>query len=113
MPIDHSSGNNMYTFEASSLADIGGHARCMPLYRTQSLHFCIYFHQKMFALGASPIDEYTTGFQIRPTLVLDNNSPLLAPLMTEESTPKAVFQPPNYQNPQKIKLQMVKPLLAK
>ena len=39
------------------------------------------------------IDEYTTGFQIRPTLVLDDNSPLLPPLMTEESIPKAVFQP--------------------
>ena len=43
---------------------------------------------------AQPMDEYTTGFQIRPTLVLDDYSPLLAPLMTEESTPKAVFQPP-------------------
>ena len=31
-------------------------------------------------------DEYTTGFQIRPTLVLDDYSPLPAPLMTEEST---------------------------
>ena len=41
-----------------------------------------------------PMDEYTTGFQIRPTLVLDDYSPLLAPLMTEESTPKAVSQPP-------------------
>ena len=40
------------------------------------------------------MDEYTTGFQIRPTLVLDDNSLLLALLMTEESTPKAVFQPP-------------------
>ena len=38
--------------------------------------------------------EYTTGLQIRPTLLLDDYSPLLAPLMTEESTPKAVFQPP-------------------
>ena len=28
------------------------------------------------------MDEYTTGFQIRPTLVLDDYSPLLAPLMT-------------------------------
>ena len=99
MPIDHSSGNNRYTFEASSLADLGGHARCMPLYRTQSFHFCIHFHQKMFALGAPPIDEYTTGFQIRPTLVLNNNSPLLAPLMTEESTLKAVFQPPELPKP--------------
>ena len=34
------------------------------------------------------------GFQIRPTLVLDDNSPLLAPLMTEESTSKTVSQPP-------------------
>ena len=38
-------------------------------------------------------DEYTTGFQIRPTLVLNEYSPLLAPLMTEESTSKTVFQP--------------------
>ena len=38
--------------------------------------------------------KYTTGFQIRPTLVLDDYSPELAPLMTEESTPQAVSQPP-------------------
>ena len=40
-------------------------------------------------------DEYTTEFQIRLTLVLDEYSPLLAPLMTEESTStsKTVFQP--------------------
>ena len=44
--------------------------------------------------SAPPTDEYTTGFQIRPTLVIDDNSPLLALLMTVESTPKAVFQPP-------------------
>ena len=37
-------------------------------------------------------DEYTTGFQIRLTLVLDEYSPLLAPLMTEEAKP--VSQPP-------------------
>ena len=43
---------------------------------------------------APPMDEYTTGFQFRPTLVLNDYSPLLAPLMTEESTLKAVFQPP-------------------
>ena len=45
------------------------------------------------------IDEYTTGFQIRLTLVLDNNSLLLAPLTTEESTLKAVFQPPKLPKP--------------
>ena len=44
-------------------------------------------------------DEYTTGFQFRPTLVLDDYSPLLAPLTTEESTPKAVFQPPKTPKP--------------
>ena len=43
---------------------------------------------------APPTDEYTTGLQIRPTLLLEDYSPLLAPLTTEESTPKAVFQPP-------------------
>ena len=43
---------------------------------------------------APPMDEYTTGFQIRLTLVLDDYSPLLAPLMTEEPTLKAVSQPP-------------------
>ena len=48
---------------------------------------------------APPMDEYTMGFQIRLTLVLDDNSPLLAPLMTEESTPKAVFQPPKLPKP--------------
>ena len=43
--------------------------------------------------SAPPIDEYTTGIQTRPTLVLDDNSALLTPLTTEEYTPKAVFQP--------------------
>ena len=37
--------------------------------------------------SAPPIDEYTTGIQTRPTLVLDDNSPLPTPLM------QAVFQP--------------------
>ena len=35
--------------------------------------------------SAPPIDEYITGIQIRLTLVLDDNSPLLTPLTTEES----------------------------
>ena len=48
---------------------------------------------------APPTDEYTTGFQIRLTLVLDDYSPLLAPLTTEESTLKAVFQPPKLPKP--------------
>ena len=48
--------------------------------------------------SAPPTDEYTTGFQIRPTLVLDN-SPLLAPLTTEEPTSQAVFQPPKLPKP--------------
>ena len=48
---------------------------------------------------APPTDEYTTGFQFRPTLVLDDYSPLLAPLMTEESTPKAISQPPKPPKP--------------
>ena len=42
--------------------------------------------------SAPPTDEYTTGFQIRPTLVPDEYSALLAPLMTEEVKP--VPQPP-------------------
>ena len=45
------------------------------------------------------MDEYTTGLQIRPTLLLNDYSPLLAPLMTEESMPKAVFQPPKLPKP--------------
>ena len=48
---------------------------------------------------APPTDEYTTGFQTILTLVVDDYSPLLAPLMTEESTPKAVSQPPNPPKP--------------
>ena len=40
---------------------------------------------------APPTDEYTKGFQTQLTLVFDDNSPLLAPLTTEESTLKAVF----------------------
>ena len=43
--------------------------------------------------SVTPIDKYTTGIQTRPTLVLGDNSPLLTPLMTEEYTPKVVFQP--------------------
>ena len=43
--------------------------------------------------SAPPIDEYTTGIQARPTLVLNDNSPPLTPLMTEEYTLKAIFQP--------------------
>ena len=49
-------------------------------------------------------DEYPTGFQIRPTLVLDDNSPLLALLTTDESTPKAVFQPPKLPKPTEDKV---------
>ena len=45
------------------------------------------------------MDEYTKGFQIRLTLVLDDNSPLLSPLTTEESTLKAVSQPPKPPKP--------------
>ena len=43
--------------------------------------------------SAPLIDEYTTETQTIPTLVLGDISPLLTPLMTEEYTPKAVFQP--------------------
>ena len=43
--------------------------------------------------SAPLIDEYTTGTQTRLTLVLNDNSPLLTPLTTEEYTLKAVFQP--------------------
>ena len=46
-----------------------------------------------------PTDQYTTGFQIRLTLVLDDYSPLLAPLTTQESTPKAVSQSPKPPKP--------------
>ena len=58
-------------------------------------------NQKLTQLtqSAPPIDEYIIGLQIRPTLVFDNHSPLLAPLTTEESTPKAVFQPPKQLKP--------------
>ena len=45
------------------------------------------------------MDEYTTGLQMRPILLLNNYSLLLAPLTTEESTPKAVFQPPKLPKP--------------
>ena len=49
--------------------------------------------------SAPLIDEYRTGFQTRPTLVLDKISPLFPPLTTEESTSKAVFQPPKQLKP--------------
>ena len=44
--------------------------------------------------SAPPTDKYTTRFQIRLTLVLDEYSPLLAPLTTEESTSKTASQLP-------------------
>ena len=71
----------------------------------QVAHQCRQFHAPMpkskrnkQELNQRPIqsapltDEYTTGFQIRLTLVLNQYSSLLAPLMTEESKP--VSQPP-------------------
>ena len=72
-------------------------------------HQCRQFHAPMpkskrnkQELNQRPIqsapltDEYTTGFQIRLTLVLNEYSSLLAPLMTEKSTStsKTVSQPP-------------------
>ena len=57
---------------------------------------------------APPTDEYTIGFQIRLNLVLDEYSPLLAPLMTEESTPKAVSQPPKPPKPAEDKDKEIK-----
>ena len=53
---------------------------------------------------APPLDEYTTGLQNRPTLLLDDYSPLLAPLTTEESTLKAVFQLPKLPKPTEDKV---------
>ena len=68
---------------------------------------------------APPTDEYTTGFQTRPTLVVDDYFPLLAPLMTEESTSKAVSQPPKPPKPTEDKasdgetpIRQVTPLLG-
>ena len=56
------------------------------------------------------------GFQIRPTLVIDEYSPLLAPLMTEESTSKAVSQPPkpteDKASDSETPIQQVTPLLG-
>ena len=50
--------------------------------------------------SAPPKDEYITGIQTRPTLVLDDDSPLL--------TPKEVFQPTKQLNLQQIQHQKVK-----
>ena len=41
-----------------------------------------------------PTDEYTMGFHIRPTLVINEYSPLLAPLTIDEFTPTTISQPP-------------------
>ena len=64
--------------------------------------------------SAPPTDEYTTGFQIRLTLVLDEYSPLLAPLMTEEAKP--VSQPPkpteDRTSDSETPIQQVTPLLG-
>ena len=48
---------------------------------------------------ASPMDEYITGFQTRPTLILNDNSPLLTSLMTTEPILKSVLQPPQLPKP--------------
>ena len=42
--------------------------------------------------SAPLIDEYITGIQTRQTLVINDNSPLLTPLMIEKSILKAVLQ---------------------
>ena len=42
--------------------------------------------------SAPLIDKYIIGIKTRQTLVLDDNSPLLTPLMIERSTLKAIFQ---------------------
>ena len=42
--------------------------------------------------SAPPIDKYIAGIQPRQTLVIDDNFPLLTPLMIENSELKAVFQ---------------------
>ena len=42
--------------------------------------------------SAPLIDEYIAGIQTRQTLVIDDNPPLLTPLMIEKSTLKEVFQ---------------------
>ena len=64
--------------------------------------------------SAPPTEEYTTGFQIRLTLVLDKYSPLLAPLMTEEVKP--VSQPPkpteHRTSDSKTPIRQVTPLLG-
>ena len=56
------------------------------------------------------------GFQITPTLVLNEYSPLLAPLMTEESTSKTVSQPPkpaeDRASDSETPIQQVTPLLG-
>ena len=66
------------------------------------------------SLQSAPlIDKYIAGIQTRQTLVIDDNSPLLTPLMIEKSTLKAVFQQQNSQNLQKTELQKVKLLSAK
>ena len=65
---------------------------------------------------APSTDECTTEFQIRPTIVLYEYSPLLAPLTTEESTPKTDFQPPkpteDRVSDSETPVRQVKPLLG-
>ena len=61
-------------------------------------------------------DECIAGLQIRLTLVLTKSSPLLAPLMTEESTSKMVSQPPkptkDRASDSETPVQQVTPLLS-
>ena len=61
-------------------------------------------------------DEYTMGSQIRLTLVINEYSPLLAPLTIEESTPTTVSQPPkpaeDKASDSEIPVRQVTPLLG-
>ena len=59
-------------------------------------------------------DEYTTGFQIRLTLVLDGYSPLLTPLMLEEVKPVSQSPKPTEDraSDSKTPISQVTPLLG-
>ena len=49
-------------------------------------------NQQPLQSAPPPIDEYIAGTQRRQTLVIDDNSPLLTPLMIEKPKLKEVFQ---------------------
>ena len=88
------------------------------------VHQCGHFHAPVTKLkrdkcdlnhkpiqSAPPIDEYTTGIQTRPTLVLDDDSPLLTPKEVSKPT-KQLKSPADTTSEAETPISQVMPLLG-